>query len=234
MWNILRFDELDSTNAYAKRNSSLLTDHTVIVAQTQTAGRGRLDRKWLSQKGGLYFSLLLKPSQTGFLPNLTQLMALSVCQTAQNLGANAWLKWPNDVLADGKKLCGILSQAVTGKDGFEALVLGCGVNVRQEDLNAAGQPAVSLHTLGIETNEESVLQTLLETFSAGYENVLQRGFETIRPDYLARFPYLGREVRVKNGAEEIRGTAETISPEGKLKLHTPRGFMEISIGDMMV
>lgn len=234
MWKILRFDGLDSTNAYAKRHCSLLTDRTVIVAQTQTAGRGRLDRKWLSQKGGLYFSLLLKPQKIDFLPNLTQLMALSVCQTARNLGANAWLKWPNDVLADGRKLCGILSEAVTGKSGFEALALGCGVNVRQNDLNSAGQPAASLHTLGIETDEDSVLQEVLGRFFAQYDNVLRDGFKIIRTDYLARFPYLGKEVCVKNGPTQTRGVAETISPEGKLKLHTPRGFMEISIGDMMV
>ncbi len=96
MRKILRFDELDSTNAYAKRNCSLTADQTIIVAKTQTAGRGRMSRTWLSQPGGLYFSVVLKPAQTDFLANLTQLMALSVCKTVQTWGVNAWLKWPND------------------------------------------------------------------------------------------------------------------------------------------
>lgn len=234
MWQILRFDELDSTNAYAKRNRSLIADKTVILARTQTAGRGRLDRKWLSQKGGLYFSLVLKPQKTDFLQNLTQLMALSVCQTAKNLGANAWLKWPNDVLADGQKICGILSEAFTGKNGFEALTLGVGVNVRQTDLNGAGQPATSFKTLGIETDEETVLAHILEKFFRDYEKAVNGGFAAIRGAYLANFPYVGKEVNISGGPMAARGKVQTISPEGKLALQTPEGLMEISIGDMMV
>ncbi len=230
----MHFEELDSTNAYAKRQCSLLADKTVIVARTQSAGRGRLSRSWRSDPGGLYFSLVLKPRETDFLANLTQLMALSVCETLRALGANAWLKWPNDVLADGRKICGILSEAVTGPNGLEALALGVGVNVRQTDLSAAGQPAASLKTLGIEADEESVLNAVLERFFARYENMLQNGFESIRSRYLELFPYTGKEVGIRFGARETRGRVQTISPDGRLILGTPEGNMGISIGDMMV
>lgn len=234
MRQILRFDELDSTNAYAKRNCSLLSDQTVLVARTQTAGRGRMKRVWLSQAGGLYFSVLLKPSQTQFLPNLTQWMALAVCESAREAGAEAFLKWPNDVLAGGKKLCGILSEAVTGKNGFEALVLGVGVNVAQADLSRAGQPAVSLKMLGIALTPEEMLQRILDRFFEGYEQVVNRGFESIREAYLARFPYIGQPVTIRYGAQEAAGTVQTLSPRGTLLLQTPQGVTEISIGDMMV
>lgn len=231
---ILRFDELDSTNAYAKRNCSLLTDKTVVIAQTQTAGRGRMDRKWLSQPGGLYFSVLLKPRKTDFLANLTQLMALCVCRAARALGANAWLKWPNDVLADGKKLCGILSEAVTSGRGVEGIVVGAGVNVNQTDLSRAGQPAVSLKDLGINADEERVLQAVTDLFFDDYDNVLEHGFEVIRAAYLEHFPYVGQEVQIQHCAAPVRGRVQTVSPEGRLMLKTPQGLMEISIGDMTV
>ena len=193
-----------------------------------------MTRVWQSQEGGLYFSLLLKPTQTQFLPNLTQWMALAVCESIRAAGADAWLKWPNDVLADGKKLCGILSEAVTGKNGFEALVLGVGVNVAQADLSQAGQPAVSLHMLGLALTPEEVLQHILNRFFEGYEQVVNRGFESIREAYLARFPYIGKPVTIRYGAREAAGTVQTISPQGTLLLQTPQGVTEISIGDMMV
>lgn len=234
MWKILRFDELDSTNAYAKRNCSLTADRTIVVAHTQTAGRGRLDRKWLSEPGGLYFSVVLKPGQIDFLPNVTQLMALAVCQTVHRLGAQSWLKWPNDVLADGKKLCGILSEAVTDFHGFQALVVGVGLNVNQADVSQAGQPATSLKNLGIDTTQENVLESVLTDFFDGYEAVLQRGFSVIRAAYLQYFPYLGKQVTIRHGATPVSGTVETISPDGKLILNTPQGQTIISIGDMCI
>ncbi len=234
MRKILRFDELDSTNAYAKRNCSLISDQTVVVAKTQTAGRGRLKRSWLSEPGGLYFSVVLKPTQIDFLPNLTQLMALAVCQTLHELKVQAQLKWPNDVLVDNQKICGILSEAVTSANGFEALVVGVGININQKDLRRAGQPAVSLVMLGVQQTEEEILNKVLEHFFAQYEEVLQNGFSAIYAAYLKHFPYIGKEVTIQNGPTPVRGRIETISPEGKLVLHTPNGQTIISIGDMCI
>ncbi len=234
MRNILRFDELDSTVTYAKQHSHSLADKTIIIAKRQTAGRGRFDRKWDSQEGGLYLGIWLQPRKTDFLANLTQLTALSVCLVLRKLGADAWLKWPNDVLADGKKICGILSEAVASSSGFEGLVIGPGINVRQTDLSHVGQPAVSLKMLGIETDEETVMQHLLDTFFERYEAVAENGFPVIRDEYLKHFPYIGKEVHIQNGVRPVSGAVQTISPEGRLVLQTPQGVTEISIGDMMV
>lgn len=231
---ILRFDVLDSTNAYAKRNCSLLADKTVVCTQCQTAGRGRLDRKWLSQKGGLYFSLLLKPHQTDFLPNLTQLMALCVCDALRALKVPAQLKWPNDILVNHQKICGILSQALFTRQRLEGVVLGVGLNVEQRDLSDVGQPATSLALLGIEADKEVLLQDILTRFFDRYSALIQDGFATIRTAYLACSAYWGQTVKIQNGTQTVTGVAETISPEGKLVLKTPEGFIEISIGDMMI
>ena len=234
MRKILRFEQLDSTNAYAKRNCSLMQDPTIIVAKTQTAGRGRMRRTWLSEPGGLYFSVVLKPKQTAHVTNLTQLMALSVCDAVQALGVQAAIKWPNDVLIDGKKCCGILSEAVTAAKGFQALVLGVGVNVAQTDLSRTGQPAVSLKMLGLHISTEEVLQQVCDRFFARYDEVCQNGFSAIRTDYLHSFPYIGKEVTITNGVRPVRGTVQTISPDGELVLNTPAGQTVISIGDMCI
>lgn len=233
MWEISHFDELDSTNTYVKNNYERLANHSVVTASVQTAGRGRMDRKFISDEGGLYFSLLLKDAHLQFLPNLTQLMALSVCKTLQDLGANAFIKWPNDVYADGKKICGMLSEAVANSQGPQALIIGVGVNVWQKSLNV-GQPAVSLKMLGINTTPQAVLEGILTHFFKQYKDVLENGFEVIRAAYLQRFPYLGKAVQIKNGVVDAQGIVQTISPEGKLVLQTPQGLTEISIGDMMV
>lgn len=192
-----------------------------------------MDRKFISDEGGLYFSLLLKDTHLQFLPNLTQLMALAVCKTLQGLGANAFIKWPNDVYADGKKICGMLSEAVATTQGPQALIIGVGVNVLQDNLSV-GQPAVSLKMLGIASTPRAVLETILSHFFKQYEDVRKNGFEVIRADYLQRFPYIGKAVQIKNGVVDAQGIVQTISPEGKLVLQTPQGFTEISIGDMMV
>lgn len=231
---ILRFDVLDSTNAYAKRNCSLLADKTVITARRQTAGRGRLDRKWISQEGGLYFSLFLKPQNTDFLPSFTQLMALCVCKALSQLGAEAHLKWPNDVLIDGQKICGILSEALFTQNRFDGVIVGVGINVAQQNLSDIDQPATSLALHNIETNQEFLLQEVLKHFFNGYKALLTHGFETIRAEYLQHFPYMGKPVIIKHGAQDKAGVVYTISPEGKLILQTPEGFIEIAIGDMMV
>lgn len=233
MQQIIRFEQLDSTNTYAKNHCADLADKTVIVARIQTAGRGRMERKFISDEGGLYFSLILKNSHLNHLPNLTQLMALSVCKALQKLGANAFIKWPNDVYADGKKICGMLSEAVAGAAGPQALIIGVGINVLQNTLEV-GQPAVSLKMLGISSTPQHVLDLVLRLFFEEYDQVLTNGFSAIRDAYLQRFPYIGKAVQIKNGARDAKGTVETISQDGLLVLQTPKGPAEISIGDMMV
>lgn len=232
MERYLHFDELDSTNTYAKKHHASLPDKTVIAADTQTAGRGRCDRKWCSGKGGLYFSVLLKPHKTDFLSNVTQLMALSVCRALEDLRVPAYLKWPNDVLADGKKICGILSETVAFGGRIDALAVGTGVNVSQDGLERVGQPAVSLRELGVLTDKETLLAAILDYFWRDYDALLQRGFEAIRTPYKARFPYLGKQTAVKNGGQTLFGTVQDVSPGGTLVLRTAKGTENIYIGDM--
>ncbi len=234
MGNILYFETLDSTQTYLKKHFETLDDKTVVVTEQQTAGRGRFDRQWISQPGGLYFSVLLKPTKTDFLANLTQLMALSVCQAAEKYALQPNLKWPNDVQVSGRKLCGILSEAIAQNGHIACVVLGVGINVAQKDLSHVGQPAVSLRELGVIVDKNQFLQDVLDLFFQSYPAVVAEGFPVIRPAYVERFPFLGKQIAVKNGTAAVTGIAHDLSPRGTLLLQTRSGTQEILIGDLLV
>jgi BirA family biotin operon repressor/biotin-[acetyl-CoA-carboxylase] ligase len=234
MGNILYFETLDSTQSYLKEHFTQLDDQTVVIAGEQTAGRGRFDRKWISQPGGLYFSVLLKPTCTSFLSNITQLMALSVCQAAEKHGIAPNVKWPNDVQVNGKKLCGILSEAVALGDKIACLIVGVGINVAQKDLSHVGQPAVSLRELGVPLATQDFLHEVLALFFQSYLNVIENGFAAIRTAYMERFPFVGKQISIKNGTGAITGIVEDLSPRGTLLLKTQSGTREILIGDLLV
>ncbi len=234
MSDILHFETLSSTQTYLKEHYKQLDDKTVVVADQQTAGRGRFDRRWISQPGGLYFSILLKPTQSDFLANLTQLMALSICQAAEKHGIAPNLKWPNDVQVNGKKLCGILSEAVAQDGHIACIMLGVGINIAQADLSHVGQPAVSLYELGARVDKELFLQEVLNLFSQRYEAVLAQGFQVLRTAYIERFPFLGKQIAIKNGNAALSGIARDLSPRGTLLVQTNSGLQEILIGDLQV
>ena len=233
MSRLLHIEEIDSTNTYLKKQQAALPHGTVVYADRQTAGRGRYGRVWVSQNGGLYFSVLLKPPYNPFLSNLTQLMAVSVCQALGQAGVCPTLKWPNDVQVNGRKICGILSEAVFDKNTFQAVVLGVGLNICQDGLDQVGQPATSLKALGVQTARETVLQNILRFFWQGYPALCEKGFETIRTEYTKRFAALGKEISVRDGDQTIFGLAEGLSPRGTLLLRTAQGPKEIYIGDVL-
>ncbi|MBR4592640.1 MAG: biotin--[Elusimicrobiaceae bacterium] len=234
MSSLLHLEEVDSTNTYLKNRQGALPHGTVVYADRQTAGRGRYNRVWVSKTGGLYFSVLLKPPYSPFLPNLTQLLALSICLALEDLGLKPAVKWPNDVQINGRKISGILSEAVFKSSQFQAVILGAGINISQGGLDQVGQPAVSLKELGIMVQPAELLDTVLHYFWQRYATLCQEGFETIRAAYTQRFAALGCEVRVQDGEQTIFGRAEDISSRGTLMLRTAQGLKEIYIGDLKV
>ena len=132
-WSILRCDEVDSTNNVCKTLAAQGADNTAVIARRQTAGKGRLGRSFRSPEGGLYLSVLWRGCPAGQLLTVTPLAAVAVCRAIeQTCGAVCGIKWCNDVVLDGKKLCGILTESSLRPDGgAEWLVVGIGVNVAQ-------------------------------------------------------------------------------------------------------
>ena len=229
---LLHLEEVDSTNTYLKIRQGSLPHGTVVYADRQTAGRGRYSRKWISDEGGLYFSVLLKTIQDSFSPNLTQLMALSICYALEKLGLSPALKWPNDVQINGQKISGILSEAVLEKNRLQAVVLGVGINLHQKNLEHVGQPATSLQLLGVHTDRDTLLNSVLHFFWQGYPDLCEKGFESIRKDYTQRFAALDKQVSVQDGEKTISGRVQGVSPRGALLLQTAQGLQEIYIGDL--
>lgn len=231
---IIHFEEIDSTNNYLKENCSSLAHGTIVTADRQTAGRGRFNRRWISQDGGLYFSVLIKPQQTDSWPNFTQLMGLSLCRAIEKLFPNTYLKWPNDVLADGKKLCGILSEGVLSGGRLEGMVIGTGVNVGQKTMPDVGQPATSLYMLGVRVDKSALMQDIMNYFWQDYPAMETHGFAAICEPYKKRFPFIGKQISVKNGEKPLSGTVQDVSSRGTLFLATADGPTEIYIGDLIV
>ena len=226
---ILSFEVLPSTNLYACQNFDTIKDGQIVLAKMQTSGRGRKERVWLSDKGGLYFSLVVKPKnfKIDFLGSLTQAMALSVLKTLQNLDAKAVLKWPNDILCEGKKICGILSQAVFKEGKLSGVVIGVGVNIAQEQIDSP-KPAISLKMLGIKADREDVLKNIINNFNVYYPQVCTKGFKAIKEEFLKNFPFINKEIKIIVDNKEFCGLCRGLDERGQLLL----GSKVINIGDM--
>lgn len=235
MWvmNVIAFDSLPSTNDYAQDNLNTLNHKDVITAETQSRGKGRMQRVWLSPKGGLYFTVVLKPAlkDTAVLSSLTQAMALAVCKTVKGQGINAYLKWPNDVLCSGKKFCGILSRAVFEENSLSAILIGTGINVEPAVINC-GKPSVTLKELGLKIEKEELLKLVLNNFDTLQDTVLARGFAAIRQQFKDNFPYIGQQVNINAQQQNIKGTASDIDNLGRLLIQTPNGIITVNMGDM--
>ena len=164
-WSILRCDEVDSTNNVCKTLAAQGADNTVVIARRQTAGKGRLGRAFRSPEGGLYLSVLWRGCPAGQLLTVTPLAAVAVCRAIeQTCGAVCGIKWCNDVVLNGKKLCGILTESSLRPDGgAEWLVVGIGVNVAQTDfpLDIADM-AASLAMQGYSVSPDTLAEVLLE------------------------------------------------------------------------
>ena len=212
-WRVEVVDSAGSTNALvAERARQGEAAGLVLVTEHQTAGRGRLDRTWTSPpRAGLTFSVLQRPTwpvaSWGWLPLLTGLSVASALR--EHAGVDAVLKWPNDVLVEGRKVCGVLSEVADAS----SVVLGIGLNVttRPDELPHAG--ATSLRIEGATTTDRD---TLLRAVLRALEQSLQ-DLDTSRDRYRALCSTIGATVRVElPGREPLVGTAEAVDDAGQL------------------
>ncbi len=240
-YQLVEFEELSSTNLYARENLRTLKDRDVIQARIQTAGRGRWQRAWVSDvPGNLCLSCVLKPESPDAtrlpLANVSQLMALAACRVLEGYDLQPALKWPNDILISQKKIAGILAETVTEGTRLLGLVIGIGVNLNlhSEVLARVGQPAASLNLLkGHPIEVAPFRDALLSAFFASYDTFLKEGFSMIRGEFLRRFDYCGRQVTVKTGGQTIQGTVLTLNSEGALELCDAEGTVRvITLGEM--
>ncbi len=241
-YNILRLDEVDSTNLYALRNLDTLTDGQVILAEKQTHGRGRFQRGWVSHvPNNLYMSIVLKPcrelNKSTPLASLTQYMALVICDILLFYGVEAGLKWPNDVLVRGSKIAGLLGESSTVGKCLKGFVLGAGINLNmtQGEIKSIDQPAVSLNLLtGGPVNRDDFLKALLTQFFRGYGLFMETGFSLIKEKFSKRSTFLGKKITITSLNSQISGLAGGYSDDGSLLLITEEGEeKEITTGDVL-
>ncbi|MGZ5928119.1 MAG: biotin--[acetyl-CoA-carboxylase] ligase [Rhizomicrobium sp.] len=228
-YGLKRYDEIDSTNEEARRLAALGEAGPVwLIAARQTAGRGRRGRSWETAGGNLAATLLLRPDRDqGDWAQLSFVTAIAAADTAADFatGARIALKWPNDVLADGKKLAGILLETANGPSS--ALAIGVGMNLAHHP-DGTEFPATSLAALGAPTpSADDALAALAAGFAKWYEIWRAQGFGAIREAWLARAAGLGARIRARLATEERSGLFEGIDENGALLLN--EGFGRASV-----
>jgi len=237
---VLRFDSLPSTNTEAARQAALgAPEGLCVVAREQTAGRGRRQRSWVSPKdAGLYLSVVLRPAlEARHWPLITLAAALAVRDAlGEACGLATDIKWPNDLLAGGRKLCGILAETAEGSRG-RAVVLGVGVNLRRGSFPAEiSDTATSVEEqTGRAPDAERLLEALTRALARRYETLHARGgaAEILR-EWQRNSSYAhGRRVRVALAEESFEGITRGLDPDGALRVETDSGEIKlIRAGDV--
>lgn len=233
------FDSIGSTNNEALAwATSGAKDLSLVITDEQTAGRGRLDRKWITPKGtALAFSLILRPTtaEKPFLTRVVGLAALAVTDALRTRGLSAQIKWPNDVLLNGRKLAGILVESVWAGEDVDCVVIGIGVNVLKDAVPSVDLlffPATSLEeALGPAVQREVVLHDILAGIVSLRPHLSSDSFLASWEKVLA---FRGEPVQVEQGdGSVLTGKLLGLEPDGSLKLSQETGnSMTVRFGDV--
>src|SRR5665648_191352 len=227
------FPELKSTNIIAKEKAlhraEGINEGTLIIAERQSAGKGRLGREWFSPAGGIWFSIILYPQLSpSYIPRITLVTAVAVVQAIKVCTQiESQIKWPNDVLINEKKVCGILTEMSAELDIINWVVVGIGINVNidhrefPEDIQ---ENTISLkEALGKEVLRVKLAQTFLQEFEKYYDKLKRKEFPSILEEWKLYSHTIGRKIRVDMGERIITGEAVDINEEGALVLKKEDG-----------
>ncbi|HKI98332.1 MAG TPA: biotin--[acetyl-CoA-carboxylase] ligase [bacterium] len=235
---IIRLEEVASTNSLVLERPAYLERHgLVVVARHQTGGRGRMGRRWASLPGRqLQFSVVLHPPfPTADFPAVALLAGLAVAQACEEeLGVRPDLKWPNDVMLVGRKVCGILVEGSSGAGGRPRLVVGIGINCQGDPGDFPAELQAHLTTLAHETSRpvdpEALLQTVLERLEALLER-LAAGDKAAMLEQWRGYGLLGEGQRVRFTTQQgpREGIPEGLTPEGYLIVRLPDGSAVIQV-----
>ena len=220
---IICFDKIDSTNTYAKLNIDDLEDMSVISADFQSAGRGRFTRSWVDLGSeNIYMTIILKPEELLQVhSNLTQYLSVCLCKMIEEQGLKPKIKWPNDVLLNGKKVCGILAESIIKGGKLKGIVLGIGVNLNAsaENLDKIDRPATSVNLeLGKNINKKEFMENLLEKFFANYDEFLSKGFKYIIDDYEKRASFMNQKLKIAVFKDVYEGFCKGVDDNGAIVL----------------
>lgn len=236
------YKSLDSTNNKAKELAGEDAPHGLLVAaDRQTAGKGRIGKRWESPEGrSVYMSLLLRPDLKPVSASmLTLVAALAVAAALREVGnTECFIKWPNDIVINKKKVCGILTEMDSRQNRLNFVVVGIGINVNEKKFpDAIREKATSLLlATGQRTARNRVIQAVMEHFEIYYEKFMKfKSMETLIGEYNEQLINCGRQVKIMERARTFTGTALGIDSSGALQVEMTDGIIQsVSSGEVSV
>ncbi|BCS82232.1 biotin--[acetyl-CoA-carboxylase] ligase [Anaerocellum diazotrophicum] len=227
-------DEVDSTNTYVKQNQQHFKNATVVYAERQTQGRGRLSRRWVDLEKGIKMSILLKLlllDLEKIIP-LTLFTGLVINRVLRKYGVNSFIKWSNDIYLNGKKICGILSELSGEVEGLGSIIIGIGINVNAKSVPEDIKDIAT--TLKAETSQDFdrtrlIIDILIE-FERDLSNFDKYGFSYFRDEYKSFCINLGKEILI-NGERML---CRDIGENGELVCEKDGKIIEISSGEVTI
>lgn len=219
--NIKYHSELESTNNTAREIALKAAEGTVVIAETQKKGRGRMGNEWQSNPGGVWLSLILKPTiPLDNLSKITLVAGIAVTNALRDAGVDAHIKWPNDVLVKGKKICGILTEVSAEVDKVDYVILGIGINanVKIDDLKEdIRKKSTSIaHEVGKAVNRTTFIASLLYELEQQYIKFKTQKFTDIVDEWINLSDTIGKEVRIRTPNKLIEGKAVGITEKGAI------------------
>ena len=232
------FEQTTSTNDVLEKFArDGVKEGVVVFAESQTKGRGRLGRKWISpERKGLWFSILLRPDlRPQETTQLTVASAIALRRAVKTVtGLAAEIKWPNDLLIGGKKIVGILTEMSAEVDRVRHIILGIGVDVNQDVAEFPVELRKIATSLKIETGAEisraELAVEIMRELDADYARICGGKFSAVADEWEAACATIGRNVSVQTGVQKIRGRAEALDDDGALLVRTEHGHLERIIG----
>lgn len=232
---VLYYPEVTSTMEVAKQEAQQgAAEGTVVIADKQTAGKGRLERTWQSPEGNIALSVILRPG-VSYLPSLIMIASLAVVHCIESVtGLKSQVKWPNDVLVNGRKVCGILIENGVRGNIVDFAIIGIGINVnlRPSDFPELQSAATGLsYELGSDVPRIDIIRCLLVEIERLYLSLSARG--AIYEEWRDRLVTLGKRVKVSMGKTGYEGFAESVDRDGTLLLRQSDGSMtRVVAGDV--
>jgi len=239
---IYYFPDLDSTNNEGKKQANLgCPDGSIVIAESQHKGRGRLSRGWFSPESkGIWLSIILRPPFNPYdAPKCTLLAAVAVTRAIRKITQiECGIKWPNDILYQGKKIVGILTEMNAEMDAINHIVIGMGINVninQDEFPDELMQIATSLSAItGHTISRMTLLSAVLSELEQEYKRVIEQGFVQMLDEWRALSITLGQQVRVIGSGREFGGLAVDIDIDGALLVQTENGLEKVLAGDVSI
>ncbi len=235
-WNIIRMESVDSTNTEAKRRAKEgLREDTLIIADCQTAGRGRFDRKWESPKGaGLWMTQLFQPEgiKAADAGGAVFLAAVAMAETLREMtGGDVLIKWPNDLVLNGKKICGMLAECGFSGDVCDWIAMGLGLNLRRD---ALPEELIYASSVEAETGKISDADEIVDKFLAAFDELKdaweEKGLSPVIDRMLPISATVGKDVRV----DGVPAKALSIDIDGALVCEFEDGVRRVLAGDVSV